>query len=692
MNKRFSFKNIKIGKRLNLILGLTVFVMITLLGFFLMEIDYKTMVENRDFVMDEEVGNFKQLIDVQVDTRQMFVQSGIKVAHKLFYQHTIELNEDKQLAVDVTNQETGQKELVHIDELKLNGHDVFHSYDFVDEIGELIGVTATIFQRIPQGFVRTSTNVLNKQGERGVDTYIPNDSPVIQTILAGKTYAGRAFVVDDWYLTVYESIIVDGQIEGILYVGLKEKDMSLIKDIFAFKQYMKTGYPFLISKAGDLLIHPNREGENLKEEAFFKKMLSSDQKKGHISYGFGGEKKLLYFEYISSIESFVAITFLQSEFSDKIYRLFTIILIALLFGLLVFFAVNRSVARSITIPIQKCVDFAEKIAQGDLSGNIDIHQKDETGQMARAMNDMVLKLREVVFEITKGSVHIATAGHQVSSASMQISKGATEQAASVEEVSSTMEEMVSNIELNTQNAVRTESISTRAHEVMHEVFEKTHRSEEATITIAQKINVINDIAAQTNILSLNAAVEAARAGEHGRGFAVVAGEVRKLADMSKKAANEIVTLSKESLQVVTLAGQKVGEMGPEIQKTTELVQEISVSSSEQLKGAEQVNIVIQELNLLTQQNASSSEELSASAQQLSSQADTLKELVTFFKLGSEQVGTQYTDAVQSIKDEFIKPISNTYSKEDSHTKEVDANKAIGIKFFDKDMEKDYESF
>ena len=443
-----------------------------------------------------------------------------------------------------------------------------------------------------------------------------------------------------------------------------------------------------------MIIHPKYENKNFYEDEFFQEILKHSQKSemGKFSYVFEGKKKVMYYEYVPAIESYIAVSYYLTDINHEIYVLLSVIVVALVFSIVVFLLINRWVAKSITQPIKKAVDFAEQVAQGDLSVNIDLQQKDEVGQMAVALNEMIVKLRTVVSEIIKGSDNIASAGHQVSATSLEISKGATDQAASVEEVSSTMEEMVSNIELNAQNAQNTEGISVLAHQGMKDVFEKTHRSVEATDSIAQKIGVINDIAFQTNILSLNAAVEAARAGEHGRGFSVVAEEVRKLAEISKNAANEIVTLSHESLEVVSSAGDKVGEMAPEIEKTTNLIQEISASSAEQLKGAEQVNLAIQELNTLTQQNASSSEELAASAQQLSAQADSLKELVNYFKLFKEENTTNHKAQKITVKKTVPKKSLKRENKASVNPKNKEGKDKINIKLYANDIDKDYDSF
>jgi methyl-accepting chemotaxis protein len=195
-----------------------------------------------------------------------------------------------------------------------------------------------------------------------------------------------------------------------------------------------------------------------------------------------------------------------------------------------------------------------------------------------------------------------------------------------------MEEMGATIQQNADNAQQTEKISTKAAQDAQETGKSVTEAVTAMKAIAEKITVIQEIARQTNLLALNASIEAARAGEHGKGFAVVASEVGKLASRSQNAAAEITDLAKSSVAVAEQAGQMLGKLVPDIQKTADLVQEISAASGEQRTGAQQVNKALQQLDQVTQQNAQGAEQLSSTAEELSGQAEQLQGTIEFFKI------------------------------------------------------------
>ncbi len=288
------------------------------------------------------------------------------------------------------------------------------------------------------------------------------------------------------------------------------------------------------------------------------------------------------------------------------------------------------IAGGIARPLVKSVDFAGTVAGGDLSATIDIDQKDEAGILVNALNVMIQRLNGVVIDVKATANNVASGSQAMSSGAEEMSQGATEQAAATEQASSSMEEMAANIRQNTDNAQRTEKIAVQAAEDARESGQAVVEAVIAMQEIAQKIAVIEDITRQTRMLSLNATIEAARAQEHGKGFAVVAAEVRVLSERSQAAATEITELVSASVAVADKAGEMLKTLVPDIQKTAELVQEISAASKEQNTGAGQINQAIQQLDQVTQQNSATSEELAVTAEELASQAERLQSTVAFF--------------------------------------------------------------
>jgi len=294
------------------------------------------------------------------------------------------------------------------------------------------------------------------------------------------------------------------------------------------------------------------------------------------------------------------------------------------------------ITRTITGPLGKGVAFAQSVAEGDLTKDIDISQKDEVGQLADALNGMVERLRSVVGDVKSNADNVSVGSDELSSASQKVSQGSAQQASSIEEVSSSMEEMASNIRQNAENASQTEKIANQASQMAVDGGQAVDKTVSAMNQIAERINIVGEIASQTNLLALNAAIEAARAGEHGKGFAVVASEVRKLAERSQKSAAEIGELSTTSVEVAGQAGEMLSKIVPDIQKTADLVQEISAASREQNAGADQINLAIQQLDEVIQQNASASEEMAATSEELASQADQLQQGVAYFRIDENQ--------------------------------------------------------
>lgn len=309
-----------------------------------------------------------------------------------------------------------------------------------------------------------------------------------------------------------------------------------------------------------------------------------------------------------------------------------VIIVAVVIGLVMGVTIAMLLAALITKPVQQGVRFAEAMAGGDFTRDLNIEQKDEVGILALALNDMRKRLVGVVTDVRDSTERVASGSEEMSSTAQTLSEGATEQAASIEEISSSMEEMGSNINQNADNATQTETIAKQAALDARESGEAVEEAVGAMKNIAEKISIIEEIARQTNLLALNAAIEAARAGDHGKGFAVVAAEVRKLAERSGEAAGEISELSTSTVDVAERAGRMLGELVPDIEKTAELVQKISRASAEQNAGSTQINSAITQLDTTIQQSAASAEEMASTSSELADQSQQLQRVMEFFRV------------------------------------------------------------
>jgi len=305
------------------------------------------------------------------------------------------------------------------------------------------------------------------------------------------------------------------------------------------------------------------------------------------------------------------------------------------------------VTRSITGPVGRAVAAAERIAQGDLTREVEATSRDEVGRLLAAMQAMTEKLAQTIGDVRSGADALAGASATVSATAQALSSGTGEQAASVEETTSSLEEMSASITQNAESSRRTESMAKEGAQNAEESGKAVTETVQAMKSIAEKISIIEEIAYQTNLLALNAAIEAARAGEHGKGFAVVATEVRKLAERAQKAAKEIGAEAGSSVKVAERSGKLIVELVPVIRKTADLVQEVAAASAEQSAGVAQVSKAMGTVDGVTQRNASAAEELSSTAEEMASQAESLQQLMAFFALSDQFVARNRVAALHS---------------------------------------------
>jgi methyl-accepting chemotaxis protein len=485
--------------------------------------------------------------------------------------------------------------------------------------------------------LRIATNVLSKEGKRAIGTYIPavgadgKTSPIIDAVLKGKAYKGKAFVVDSWYITAYEPMKnANGDIIGMLYVGIKQENVTSLRKAILSVRAGKSGYVYVLrgtgAQKGEYVISKeskmdgqnawdikNPNGDNPFQKIIGDAISAGDGRVAYVNFpwkeGDNGavRNRLDAVTYFAPWDWVIAVASYEDEMNavanKTVSSLNYLVYISIIIGLvLTALAVVASffLAKGIAQPITHAIE-----------------------------------------NLTNASAQASSAATQVTSASQQLSQGASDQAASIEETSSSLTEMSSKTKdsvdyTNKANdlAQHTKISAQEGDMAMQQMKQAMDAINESSDKISHIIKSIEEIAFQTNLLALNAAVEAARAGEHGKGFAVVAEEVRHLAERASNSAKDTAALIEDSInrarggrEIANNAAEALKVITQNAENVASIVADIAQSSKEQSEGIVQITQAVGQVDEITQQNASAAEETASASEELSAQAETLKAIV-----------------------------------------------------------------
>lgn len=403
---------LKLNARFNLFIAALLIIVFSSLGFYLYQTQKQEIFNKADKQLIVLLEDLINIFEVQTNMKLENITSSIKFSKSLYNDKGGIKESNELLETTITNQKNKKITTVQVNKWFLEDQELHESNEFVDFIKSNGVETTTILQKTTEGYVRISTNVLYEDGERAVNTFIPNTSPVVQAIDKGEAFIGRAWVVNGWYLTSYEPIYIKGEIKGILAVGVKQMDYDILQPIFYRKKYFQSGYPYVVSGDGFSVINVSGiEGRNLNGTKFFASLVrSKDNNQEKFRYKWPenaqGQWKWTYLKYFKPLDLYIATSVFEYELYSGLTQIRDGIIVGVIISIIIFFVGISFIIRPITRSIQSLVQIISTMSRGEVVNRIYYRRKDEIGDIINSLNVLIKGLNETARfsnEIEKGN-------------------------------------------------------------------------------------------------------------------------------------------------------------------------------------------------------------------------------------------------------------------------------------------------